>query len=146
LIETLLEEGFTSTDIASALIHQLQSGDGAAAKKRPDGEVERERPAREHDRRELPRHDRRERPSGDFAGDRGRPRTDFRGREREHAPTERRPALRSTPRVESRVAAQPVPVAKSVLSVSRATAAEVAATRAQDAQRLNSPNSQPPRP
>src|SRR5262249_2129199 len=30
LIERLLEEGFSSTDIASALLHQLQSADGAA--------------------------------------------------------------------------------------------------------------------
>src|SRR5258706_805836 len=29
LLERLLEEGFSSTDIASALLHQLQSGDGA---------------------------------------------------------------------------------------------------------------------
>lgn len=32
LIERLLEEGFASTDIASALIHQLQSGEAAPAK------------------------------------------------------------------------------------------------------------------
>ncbi len=32
LIETLLEEGFTSTDIASALIHHLQNNEGAPAK------------------------------------------------------------------------------------------------------------------
>src|SRR5207244_8374003 len=31
LIERLLEEGFSTTDIASALLHQLQSSDGAAA-------------------------------------------------------------------------------------------------------------------
>ncbi len=31
LIETLLEEGFTATDIASALIHHLQSSEGAVA-------------------------------------------------------------------------------------------------------------------
>ena len=33
LIERLLEEGFTSTDIASALLHQLQGGEAAPAKK-----------------------------------------------------------------------------------------------------------------
>ena len=49
LIEHLLEEGFTSTDIASALIHHLQSGEAAAAK-----------PAREEERPE--RFDRGERP------------------------------------------------------------------------------------
>jgi ATP-dependent RNA helicase DeaD len=31
LIERLLEEGFSSTDIASAMLHQLQGGDGAPA-------------------------------------------------------------------------------------------------------------------
>ena len=33
LIERLLEEGFSSTDIASALLHQLQGGDGAQSGK-----------------------------------------------------------------------------------------------------------------
>src|SRR3982751_3613455 len=40
LIERLLEEGFSSTDIASALLHQLQGGDGAPAVK-PQREEER---------------------------------------------------------------------------------------------------------
>jgi ATP-dependent RNA helicase DeaD len=44
LIERLLEEGFSSTDIASALLHQLQSGEAAPVK-----------PAREE---EMPRQDR----------------------------------------------------------------------------------------
>ena len=35
LIERLLEEGFASTDIASALIHHLQGGDAAPAKVAP---------------------------------------------------------------------------------------------------------------
>jgi ATP-dependent RNA helicase DeaD len=45
LIERLLEEGFSSTDIASALLHHLRVGDGAATTKvtRDD---ERERPSR----------------------------------------------------------------------------------------------------
>jgi ATP-dependent RNA helicase DeaD len=34
-IERLLEEGFSSTDIASALLHQLQGGEGATAAKAP---------------------------------------------------------------------------------------------------------------
>src|ERR1035441_11131965 len=46
LIERLLEEGFASTDIASALIHLLQNGEGAAAKPAPKTE-EYERPPRE---------------------------------------------------------------------------------------------------
>jgi len=39
LVETLLEEGFTSTDVVSALIHLLQTNDGAAAV-RPEPEQE----------------------------------------------------------------------------------------------------------
>src|SRR5205814_1398763 len=41
VIERLLEEGFSTTDIASALLHQLQSGDGAAATASPIEECER---------------------------------------------------------------------------------------------------------
>ena len=54
LVERLLEEGFSSTDIASALIHQLQGGDGAPAAKKMsrEREPERERP------RFTPREDR----------------------------------------------------------------------------------------
>src|SRR6185369_14100631 len=44
LVETLLEEGFTSTDIVSALIHHLQA-DGAAAER-----VDREEPTDERSR------------------------------------------------------------------------------------------------
>ncbi len=43
LVERLLEEGFTSTDIASALIHQLQNGAGAPAKPAPQPEEQRPR-------------------------------------------------------------------------------------------------------
>jgi ATP-dependent RNA helicase DeaD len=48
LIERLLEEGFASTDIASALIHHLQGGDAAPAKPAPRPEEHRraERPPR----------------------------------------------------------------------------------------------------
>ncbi len=45
LIERLLEEGFTSTDIASALIHQLQSGEAAPTAK-ATREEDRPRPER----------------------------------------------------------------------------------------------------
>jgi len=53
VIERLLEEGFASTDICSALIHHLQSGDAASAKPAPREEAY-ERPARDErfDRRE----------------------------------------------------------------------------------------------
>ena len=46
LIERLLEEGFNSTDIASALIHHLQGGDAAPAKPAPREEAKFERPER----------------------------------------------------------------------------------------------------
>ena len=46
LIERLLEEGFNSTDIASALIHHLQGGDAAPAKPAPPEEISFERPER----------------------------------------------------------------------------------------------------
>ena len=49
LIERLLEEGFASTDIASALIHHLQGGDAAPAKPAPR-EDERPRPERSPNR------------------------------------------------------------------------------------------------
>jgi len=46
LIERLLEEGFNSTDIASALIHHLQGGDATPAKPAPPEEPVFERPER----------------------------------------------------------------------------------------------------
>ena len=46
LIERLLEEGFSSTDIASALIHHLQGGDAAPAKPAPREEANFKRPER----------------------------------------------------------------------------------------------------
>jgi ATP-dependent RNA helicase DeaD len=73
LIEVLLEEGFNSTDIASALIHQLQSGEGAPPAERPARFDDRERPSRQHERREFPSPDRRERNERDFAVDRRAP-------------------------------------------------------------------------
>ena len=57
LIERLLEEGFNSTDIASALIHHLQGGDAAPAKPAPREEANFERPERPQFRE--PRDDRR---------------------------------------------------------------------------------------
>ena len=46
LIERLLEEGFTSTDIASALLHHLQGGEAAPAARPTPREEERPRPER----------------------------------------------------------------------------------------------------
>jgi ATP-dependent RNA helicase DeaD len=60
VVERLLEEGFTSTDIASALIHQLQSGEAAKNAGRTeeyDRPPREERPGRFDDRR--PRYDER---------------------------------------------------------------------------------------
>jgi ATP-dependent RNA helicase DeaD len=71
LIERLLEEGFTSTDIASACLSQLQSGEAAPASTPRPGEYDRpERPERERfrdgprerpDDRRAPRYESRER-------------------------------------------------------------------------------------
>jgi ATP-dependent RNA helicase DeaD len=73
LIERLLEEGHTSTDIVSALLHHLQSGEAAPAKPAKTEAYERperdERPARSpyqerpayQDRRQLERYDSRPR-------------------------------------------------------------------------------------
>ena len=54
LIERLLEEGFSSTDIASALLHHLQGGeDGPGPESaRKESHIERDRPEREEGRRE----------------------------------------------------------------------------------------------
>ena len=46
IIERLLEEGFSSTDIASALMHHLQGGEGASTNKKVVREAEPEREAR----------------------------------------------------------------------------------------------------
>jgi ATP-dependent RNA helicase DeaD len=72
LVEVLLEEGFTSTDIASALIHHLQRTDSPpAVEQRPPREPRPERPSRQHESRELPQRERRERRE-DFTLDRRR--------------------------------------------------------------------------
>src|SRR6185436_8119126 len=47
LVERLLEEGFSSTDIASALMHQLQGGDKVPSTTKVVGEREPERVARD---------------------------------------------------------------------------------------------------
>jgi len=62
LIERLLEEGFSSTDIASALLHHLRIGDGSpAAAPKSSREEERPRPPYREERQERypDRHDRR---------------------------------------------------------------------------------------
>ncbi|MCF7764223.1 MAG: DEAD/DEAH box helicase [Verrucomicrobia bacterium] len=55
LIERLLEEGFASTDIASALIHMLQGGESAPARpQRPEEEGPADRPADRPGRQDRP--------------------------------------------------------------------------------------------
>jgi ATP-dependent RNA helicase DeaD len=117
LIETLLEEGFTSTDIASALIHHLQTDGPAPAQQAPPAERSFERPSREHERRDLPR---REERGGRF-DDRRPPRRE----PRERAYGERRARENSRPepmasRPAPRAAAPPIAktqIAQSVLPV-----------------------------
>jgi ATP-dependent RNA helicase DeaD len=92
LIEILLEEGFNSTDIASAIMHLLQTGDGASAQaqNRPEaGAFEDRRFDRRDDRRD-------DRQRGGF----GRERDDMRERGRE---TDDRPprSREMTPRAEA---------------------------------------------
>jgi ATP-dependent RNA helicase DeaD len=87
LIERLLEEGFSSTDIASALLHQLQGeGPAPAAKAAPREEI-RERPERE----ERPRF-------RDERGDRFRDRGDRGDRPRFADRREQRPRYEDHPR------------------------------------------------
>ena len=75
VIERLLEEGFSSTDIASALIHLLQSGEAAKAAPKVENYDRPERderpPARFDDRRDRPSY-------RDDRGDRGNSRDDRR--------------------------------------------------------------------
>lgn len=105
LVEALLEEGFTSTDIASALIHHLQRADGPPpAEQRPRYD-ERPRPDRQHEVRELPpRRDARER-RGDFGVERRLP--EKRGRDFRERP-ERAP--RATPSEAQVAPTRPEPV------------------------------------
>ena len=90
-IERLLEEGFTSTDIASALLHQLQSGEASSAKQPPREEAptRSERPSFREDRGDRgDRGGRFDRPDGPPQRDNFRP--DFRD---ERPPTRPRPAF-----------------------------------------------------
>lgn len=59
LVERLLEEGFSSTDICSALLHHLQGGEAPPARPAPAAETARpERPERPPFREREPRQDR----------------------------------------------------------------------------------------
>ena len=91
-IERLLEEGFTSTDIASALLHQLQSGEASSAAKLPPREeapARPERPSFRDDRNDRSdRGGRFDRPDGPPQRDNFRP--DYRD---ERPPARPRPAF-----------------------------------------------------
>ena len=108
LIEVLLEEGFTSTDIASALIHQIQASDGPAASEKPRRFTDDERPRREHERREFPSPDRRRRDERELVVDRGAPRRSPRSPAQE-APQQQQPD-RPSPRPEPRITQTTLPV------------------------------------
>jgi ATP-dependent RNA helicase DeaD len=100
IIERLLEEGFSSTDIASALMHQLQGGEGAPAAKKVVREREPEREVREARPRPAMLRDReesRERPRFVSRED-GPPRTPW----NKDRPARPRPAMLPTPPVKPR--------------------------------------------
>ena len=95
LIERLLEEGFTSTDIASALLHHFQGGEAPSQKKSAPIEMD---PRDERPRRDSrpPRADRYDRtPSQNFPADSGPTRKPWRNRDeaspRPSAPRSERP-------------------------------------------------------
>ena len=135
IIERLLEEGFSSTDIASALMHQLQGGDNAPSAKKVVREREPERDVRDaRDVRPRPamlrdREESRERPR--FASrDDGPPRTPW----NKDRPARPRPAMLPTPPVKPREvvrvaepAAKPVPA--SVPEVPREPVSHVVSPR-----------------
>jgi ATP-dependent RNA helicase DeaD len=122
LIERLLEEGFSTTDIASALLHHLQSADGTATTA-PRAEAF-ERPDRFDERPRGPREERSGagRRSADFSPRRGerfrsadrrqeRPREDRRAARRMEALTEspeRETSLRVQPELQPRVVPTPL--------------------------------------
>ena len=86
LVERLLEEGFSSTDIASALLHQLQEGESSASKKGQRDELTERHEAQSNRRGQYDRGDRRDRydrPDRSDRSDRSDRRGDFRGRSRD---------------------------------------------------------------
>jgi ATP-dependent RNA helicase DeaD len=119
LIERLLEEGFTSTDIASALLHHLQKGPAApaAADARPQPRIQPDVPKefrKQHDGRfQRPDHDQ-------PAGPSRKPWLN------QKAP----PAARVVPRTVQPSAKPPVPAVPATPVKPRATAAEPAPTPA----------------
>ncbi len=107
LVELLLEEGFSSTDIASALMHQLQAGDGVPSTKKVVREREPERDMRDVLPRPAMRRDREESQdrSRYSARDEGSPRTPWnkdRPARRDEMPARPRPAMIPAPPVKPR--------------------------------------------
>ena len=109
LIERLLEEGFASTDVASALIHQLSTGEAAPAKTAPREEAPAGRPQRfeerppygsaaRDDRREGGYGGRDERPARPSRFDDRPPRRDMRDMRNDQRPPARENVLRPTER------------------------------------------------
>jgi len=94
-IERLLEEGFASTDIASALLHHLQTGQGAPAGKAAKPAMEQEH--------EAPREDRRGR------GNRFE-RREFDRPERNERPASRKPWQSDRPEPAPRISPRPAPM------------------------------------
>ena len=82
IIERLLEEGFSSPDIASALMHQLQSGDAASGPRQGARSVQRERESERQVERNRP-------PQPGAARDEDRPQ--FRGRAADREGSRERP-------------------------------------------------------
>jgi len=109
LVERLLEEGFTSTDIASALIHQLQNGAGAPAKA-PATQQQEERPRYDERPRfeERPRFDDRRGRRDDGPREQFRERRDERPPRRDERPSPaRKPWTTAEPRPERAAVAAP---------------------------------------
>lgn len=141
LIERLLEEGFTSTDIASACLAQLQSGEAAA---KPPRAEDYERPEREE---RPPRGGFRDGPRDRF-DDRRAPR--FESRERFERPRRfedrppRPPAIERAPAAIKRPSAKPAPApAASISTPERPTKIETAPVPAAAVESKPAPETKP---
>ncbi len=141
LIERLLEEGFSSTDICSALLHHLQGGDASPAKPAQQEEYSRpERPERPPYREREPRQDR--------YADRGDRRERYEDRRapryesRERIERPRRPEDRP-PRPE-RSASEPRPTGRTATGLSVAAREKVAAMPVAEATPVGPPQTPTP--
>lgn len=146
LVERLLEEGFTSTDIASALLHHLQAGEGAPPQ-RSTREEEYARPERPNAReRREDRWDRDVRPERPSRYEERAPRRDER---RERAPRPNFSEQRSEPpRPAAPKAATPAvqPAAESAKEAPAVASQAPAAERPRRVERPRRKDDRPPRP